>query len=344
MGKQVFHGKESREKLLEGVNELANAVKVTLGPRGRNVIIQKDSAPHITKDGVTVAKSIEFSDAAKNLGAQVIKETAQQTADHAGDGTTTSTVLAQSIFNQGMDVVELGANPILLRRGMGIAVAEITKMLTEEISIKVEDNEQVKQVATISANGDSVIGGMIADAVKEVGRDGVITVEEGNSNEDELEIVEGLQFGNGYLSHYFINNQTKLNCVIDEPVVLLYDGKISTMDQIIHILEAVSTQSKPILVVAHDVEGEALATMVVNSVRGTLRALAVKAPGFGSERTEILRDMAALLGGKMFGTIDAELEDATLEDLGSCDKVVSNKKETIKWWCGCNPSRCSIRG
>lgn len=328
MGKQVFHGKESREKLLEGVNELANAVKVTLGPRGRNVIIQKDSAPHITKDGVTVAKSIEFSDAAKNLGAQVIKETAQQTADHAGDGTTTSTVLAQSIFNQGMDVVELGANPILLRRGMGIAVAEITKMLTEEISIKVEDNEQVKQVATISANGDSVIGGMIADAVKEVGRDGVITVEEGNSNEDELEIVEGLQFGNGYLSHYFINNQTKLNCVIDEPVVLLYDGKISTMDQIIHILEAVSTQSKPILVVAHDVEGEALATMVVNSVRGTLRALAVKAPGFGSERTEILRDMAALLGGKMFGTIDAELEDATLEDLGSCDKVVSNKKET----------------
>ena len=306
MGKQVFHGKQSREKLLEGVNELANAVKVTLGPRGRNVIIQKDSAPHITKDGVTVAKSIEFSDAAKNLGAQVIKETAQQTADHAGDGTTTSTVLAQSIFNQGMDVVELGANPILLRRGMGIAVAEITKMLTEEISIKVEDNEQVKQV----------------------GRDGVITVEEGNSNEDELEIVEGLQFGNGYLSHYFINNQTKLNCVIDEPVVLLYDGKISTMDQIIHILEAVSTQSKPILVVAHDIEGEALATMVVNSVRGTLRALAVKAPGFGSERTEILRDMAALLGGKMFGTIDAELEDATLEDLGSCDKVVSNKKET----------------
>ncbi len=227
-----------------------------------------------------------------------------------------------------MDVVEMGANPILLRRGMGIAVAEITKMLTQEISIKVEDNEQVKQVATISANGDSVIGGMIADAVKEVGRDGVITVEEGNSNEDELEIVEGLQFDNGYLSHYFINNQTKLNCVIDEPVVLLYDGKISTMDQIIHILEAVSTQSKPILVVAHDVEGEALATMVVNSVRGTLRALAVKAPGFGSERTEILRDMAALLGGKMFGTIDAELEDATLEDLGSCDKVVSNKKET----------------
>ncbi len=209
MGKQVFHGKQSREKLLEGVNELANAVKVTLGPRGRNVIIQKDSAPHITKDGVTVAKSIEFSDAAKNLGAQVIKETAQQTADHAGDGTTTSTVLAQSIFNQGMDVVELGANPILLRRGMGIAVAEITKMLTEEISIKVEDNEQVKQVATISANGDSVIGGMIADAVKEVGRDGVITVEEGNSNEDELEIVEGLQFGNGYLSHYFINQPNK---------------------------------------------------------------------------------------------------------------------------------------
>ena len=313
---------------MDGVNELANAVKVTLGPRGRNVIIQKDSAPHITKDGVTVAKSIEFSDVAKNLGAQVIKETAQQTADNAGDGTTTSTVLAQSIFNQGMDVVEMGANPILLRRGMNTAVSEITKMLTEEISIKIEDNEQVKQVATISANGDSVIGGMIADAVREVGRDGVITVEEGNSNEDELEIVEGLQFDHGYLSHYFINNQSKLNCVLEEPVMLLYDGKISTMDQIIHVLEAVSAQSKPIVVVAHEVEGEALATMVVNSVRGTLRALAVKAPGFGSERTEILRDIASLVGGKLFGTIDAELEDATLEDLGSCDKVVSNKRET----------------
>jgi len=236
--------------------------------------------------------------------------------------------LAQSIFNQGMDVVEMGANPILLRRGMNTAVSEITKMLTEEISIKIEDNEQVKQVATISANGDSVIGGMIADAVREVGRDGVITVEEGNSNEDELEIVEGLQFDHGYLSHYFINNQSKLNCVLEEPVMLLYDGKISTMDQIIHVLEAVSAQSKPIVVVAHEVEGEALATMVVNSVRGTLRALAVKAPGFGSERTEILRDIAALVGGKLFGTIDAELEDATLEDLGSCDKVVSNKRET----------------
>lgn len=328
MGKQVFHGKQSREKLLEGVNELANAVKVTLGPRGRNVIIQKDSSPHITKDGVTVAKSIEFSDAAKNLGAQVIKETAQQTADHAGDGTTTSTVLAQSIFNQGMSVVELGSNPILLRRGMATAVAEITRMLTEEISIKIEDNEQVKQVASISANGDSVIGGMIADAVKEVGRDGVITVEEGNSNEDELEIVEGLQFDHGYLSHYFINNQSKLNCVLEEPVMLLYDGKISTMDQIIHVLEAVSAKGKPIVVVAHEVEGEALATMVVNSVRGTLRALAVKAPGFGSERTEILRDIASLVGGKLFGTIDADLEDASFEDLGSCDKVSSNKRET----------------
>jgi len=227
-----------------------------------------------------------------------------------------------------MEVVEMGANPILLRRGMNTAVSEITKMLTEEISIKIEDNEQVKQVATISANGDSVIGGMIADAVREVGRDGVITVEEGNSNEDELEIVEGLQFDHGYLSHYFINNQSKLNCVLEEPVMLLYDGKISTMDQIIHVLEAVSAQSKPIVVVAHEVEGEALATMVVNSVRGTLRALAVKAPGFGSERTEILRDIAALVGGKLFGTIDAELEDATLEDLGSCDKVVSNKRET----------------
>ena len=212
MGKQVFHGESSRKKLLEGVNELADAVKVTLGPRGRNVVIQTEASPHITKDGVTVAKSIEFEDNTKNVGAQVIKEAAQQTADNAGDGTTTSTVLAQYIFNKGMDEVKAGSNPIELRKGMDIASKELVNKLVDNISIDVKTNDQIKQVATISANGDETIGDMIGEAMHQVGRDGVITVEEGNSSDDELEIVEGLEFDRGYLSHYFINNQEKLKC------------------------------------------------------------------------------------------------------------------------------------
>ena len=227
MGKQVFHGESSRSKLLEGVNELADAVKVTLGPRGRNVVIQTEASPHITKDGVTVAKSIEFEDNTKNVGAQVIKEAAQQTADNAGDGTTTSTVLAQYIFNKGMDEVKAGSNPIELRRGMDIASKELVNKLVDNISINVDTNEQIKQVATISANGDQTIGDMIGEAMHQVGRDGVITVEEGNSADDELEIVEGLEFDRGYLSHYFINNQEKLNVTHENPNILLFDGKIS---------------------------------------------------------------------------------------------------------------------
>ena len=217
MGKQVFHGEDSRQKLLTGVTELADAVSVTLGPRGRNVVIQTDASPHITKDGVTVAKSIEFTDNTKNLGAQVIKEAAQQTADNAGDGTTTSTVLAKHIFVEGMNEVKNGANPIELRRGMDIAVKKVVDKLVDDVSIDVNTNEQIKQVATISANGDEQIGDMIAEAMHQVGRDGVITVEEGNSADDELDIVEGLQFDRGYLSHYFINNQEKLNVTHEEP-------------------------------------------------------------------------------------------------------------------------------
>ena len=328
MGKQVFYGNESRQKLLNGVNQLADAVVVTLGPRGRNVIIETDTTPHITKDGVTVAKSIEFTDKTMNLGARVIKEAAQQTADNAGDGTTTSTVLAREIFSNGMTAIDKGVNPIELKRGMDIAVKVIVSNLVENISTKVETNDQIKQVATISANGDETIGSMIADAMREVGRDGVITVEEGNSNEDELKIVEGLQFDKGYLSHYFINNQTKLNCELESPSILIYDGRISDMDDIVGILESVSSKNQSIVVIAQEVEGQALATMVVNSARQTLKCVAVKAPGFGNERSEMLRDMAALTGAELFGGVGKDLEDITMDDLGEADKIIVNKSET----------------
>ena len=329
MGKEVFYGNTSREKLLEGVDGLADAVVVTLGPRGRNVIIDTDSTPHITKDGVTVAKSIEFTDPTKNLGAKVIKEASQQTADNAGDGTTTSTVLARHIFKSGMEAIDHGVNPIELKRGMDVAVKGIVSNLVNAVSTKVETNEQIRQVATISANGDEVIGSMIADAMEQVGRDGVITVEEGNSSEDELTIVEGLEFENGYLSHYFINNQTKLTSELNDPNILLYDGRISDMDDIVGILENVSSKNESIVVIAHEVEGQALATMVVNSARQTLKCVAIKAPGFGNERSEMLRDMASLTGATLFGGVGKELEDVTVEDLGSADRVIVNKSKSV---------------
>lgn len=329
MGKEVFYGKTSREKLLEGVDALADAVVVTLGPRGRNVIIETDTTPHITKDGVTVAKSIEFSDPSKNLGAKVIKEASQQTADNAGDGTTTSTVLAREIFKRGLEAVDNGVNPIELKRGMDIAVKGIVDNLVHTVSTKVETNDQIRQVATISANGDGVIGSMIADAMKEVGRDGVITVEEGNSSEDELTIVEGLEFEQGYLSHYFINNQTKLTSELEDPMILIYDGRISDMDDIVGILESVSSKNQPIVVIAQEVEGQALATMVVNSARQTLKCVAIKAPGFGNERSEMLRDIAALTGATLFGGVGKELEDVTMDDLGSADRVVVSKSKSV---------------
>ena len=329
MGKEIYHGKESREALLKGVNQLADAVKVTLGPRGRNVIIEREGTPHITKDGVTVAKSIEFSDSSMNLGAQIIKEASQQTADNAGDGTTTSTVLAQHIFNEGMKAVEQGANPIELYRGMRLAVKEIIDNLTEKVSLNLKTNEAIKNIASISANGDTEIGGIIAEAIHQVGNDGVVTVEEGNSNDTTLEIVEGLEFDRGYLSHYFMNDQTKMASILEEPQILLYDGRISRMDDIIPLLEASSMNNKAIVIIAHDVDGEALASMVVNSARGTLRCLAVKAPGFGGERTEILKDMAALTGATLITSeLGITLEDVTLEHLGSCDRIISDKNKT----------------
>ena len=329
MGKEIFHGKESREKLLNGVNQLADAVKVTLGPRGRNVIIEKEGTPHITKDGVTVAKSIEFSDSSMNLGAQIIKEASQQTADNAGDGTTTSTVLAQHIFNEGMRAVESGANPIELYRGMQIAVKDIVDSLVKNVSLSVKTNDAIKNIATISANGDEEIGGIIAEAIHQVGNDGVVTVEEGNNNETTLEIVEGLEFDKGYLSHFFMNNQAKLASILSEPQILLFDGSINNMDDIIGILEKASMSNNPIVIIAHDVQGDALASMVVNSARGTLQCLAVKAPGFGGERTEIMKDMAALTGATLITSeLGLTLEDVTEEHLGSCDKVVSDKTKT----------------
>jgi chaperonin GroEL len=330
MSKQIFHNRDSREKLLEGVNDLADAVVVTLGPRGRNVIIEKEnSSPHITKDGVTVAKSINFTDSGKNLGAQIIKEAAQQTADTAGDGTTTSTVLARSIFKNGMDAVISGSNPIELYRGMQLATKSISKSLLKNVSNDVSSDETIKNIATISANGDTEIGSIIADAIKEVGRDGVVTVEEGNSSETELEIVEGLQFDRGYLSHFFMNNQSKLACILEEPNILIYDGRISDMNDILPILENSSISNKPIVIIAHEVDGEALATMVVNSARGTLKCLAVKAPGFGQERIEILKDIAVLTGGTVISKeLGISLEDVTDEHFGVCDKIVSDKIKT----------------
>ena len=328
-GKQIFHGKESREKLLDGVNQLANTVKVTLGPRGRNVIIEKEGTPHITKDGVTVAKSIEFNDSSVNLGAQIIKEASQQTADNAGDDTTTSTVLAQHIFNEGMKAVEGGANPIELYRGMQIGVKGVVDNLVKKVSVNIKTNDAIKNIATISANGDSEIGGIIAEAIHQVGNDGVVTVEEGNNNETSLEIVEGLEFDRGYLSHFFMNNQAKLSCILEEPQILLYDGSINNMDDIIGILEQSSMNNKSIVIIAHDVQGDALASMVVNSARGTLQCLAVKAPGFGGERVEIMKDIEALTGAKMITSeLGLTLEDVTEEHLGSANRVISDKTKT----------------
>ena len=329
MGKEIYHGKESREKLLKGVNELADAVKVTLGPRGRNVIIEREGAPHITKDGVTVAKSVEFSDSTINLGAQIIKEASQQTADNAGDGTTTSTVLAQHIFNEGMKQVEKGCNPIELYRGMQIGVKDVVDNLVNKVSQNIKTNDAIKNIATISANGDEEIGGIISEAIHQVGNDGVVTVEEGNSNETSLEIVEGSELDKGYLSQFFMNNQSKLACILEEPQILLYDGRISNMEDILGILESSSMGNKSIVIIAHDVDGEALASMVVNAARGTLKCLAVKAPGFGAERSEILKDMESLTGATIVGSeLGVTLEDVTEEHLGSCDKVVSDKIKT----------------
>jgi chaperonin GroEL len=328
--KDVQFGNDSRSKMVEGVNILANAVKVTLGPKGRNVVIERSfGGPHVTKDGVTVAKEIELKDKLQNMGAQMVKEVASKTATDAGDGTTTATVLAQAIVKEGMKFVTSGHNPMDLKRGIDKATTAAVEALTK-ISKPCNTSVEIAQVGTISANSDSGIGKMIADAMEKVGKEGVITVEDGKSLQDELDVVEGMQFDRGYLSPYFINNQDKQTVELDNPFILLFDKKISNIREMIPVLESVSKAGKPLLIVAEDVEGEALATLIVNNMRGTVKTCAIKAPGFGDRRKAMLEDLAILTGGQVVAEeLGLTLEKTTLEHLGMAGRVEISKDNTI---------------
>ena len=328
--KDVQFGNDSRLKMVQGVNVLADAVKVTLGPKGRNVVIERSfGGPHITKDGVTVAREIELKDKLQNMGAQMVKEVASKTATDAGDGTTTATVLAQAIVKEGMKFVTAGLNPMDLKRGIDKATHAAVDALSA-ISKPGDTTEEIAQVGSISANGDASIGKMIADAMERVGKEGVITVESGKSLQDELEVVEGMQFDRGYLSPYFINNQEKQTVELDQPFILLFDKKISNIRDMIPILEAVNKSGKPLLIVAEDVEGEALATLVVNSMRGIVKTCAIKAPGFGDRRSAMLEDLAILTGGTVVAeALGLTLEKVTLENLGMAGRVEVSKENTI---------------
>ncbi|NRA84019.1 MAG: chaperonin GroEL, partial [Gammaproteobacteria bacterium] len=327
--KDVKFGTDARVKMLAGVNVLADAVKVTLGPKGRNVIIDKSfGAPIITKDGVTVAKEIELEDKFENMGAQLVKEVASQANEAAGDGTTTATVLAQSIITEGMKAVAAGMNPMDLKRGIDKAVIAAVAAL-KDLSQDCTDNKAIEQVGTISANSDTSVGQIIATAMEKVGNEGVITVEEGQSLEDELDVVEGMQFDRGYLSPYFINNQETGTVELDSPFILLVDKKVSSIRELLPTLEALAKTGKPLLIVAEDLEGEALATLVVNNMRGIVKVAAVKAPGFGDRRKAMLQDLAILTGGTVISEeIGLELEKATLEDLGTAKRVIITKDNT----------------
>jgi len=328
--KQVQFGENSRNKLIDGVNTLANAVKVTLGPKGRNVVIQRSyGAPHITKDGVTVAKEIELKDPIENMGAQMVREVASKTADKAGDGTTTATVLAQAIVKEGMKYVTSGMNPIDLKRGIDQATLAIEKELTAN-SKPCSTNKEIAQVAALSANSDHSIGNIIAEAMEKVGKDGVITVEDGNSLQDELEVVEGMQFDRGYLSPFFISNQEKQKSFLDNPYILLVDKKISSVRELLPVLESVAKAGRPLLIISEDIEGEALATLVVNSMRGIIKACAVKAPGFGDRKKAMLEDIAILTGGTVIAEeVGLAIEKTTLQELGQATRVEVGKDETI---------------
>jgi len=320
---------EARARLKRGVDQLADAVKVTLGPKGRNVVIDKKfGSPTVTKDGVTVAKEVELDDEIENMGAQMVKEVATKTSDLAGDGTTTATVLAQAIYREGLKSVTAGANPMALKRGIENAVETVVTEL-KKISVPTSGRKDIKQVATISANGDAEIGDKIADAMDKVGKDGVITVEEAKSLETTLETVDGMQFDRGYLSPYFITDPEKMECTIEDAYILIYDKKISTMKDLLPVLEKVAQSGRPMLIVAEDVEGEALATLVVNKLRGTLKVCAVKAPGFGDRRKEMLRDIAILTGGQVISEeLGLKLENTTLNDLGRAKRVIVDKDNT----------------
>ena len=329
MTKQIIHGEDSRQAILRGVNALTEAVKVTLGPKGRNVVLDKKfGSPLITKDGVTVAKEIELEDPVENMGAQMLKEVASKTSDVAGDGTTTATVLAQAIFREGVKTVAAGANPMAVKRGIehavNLAVGEIQSLSTE-----VKKGEMIAQVATISANNDSTIGGIIADAMDRVGKDGVITVEEAKAIETSLEVVEGMQFDRGYLSAYFVTDPERMEAVLENCLILIHEKKISSMKDLLPTLEQVAKLARPLLIIAEDIEGEALATLVVNKLRGTLQVAAVKAPGFGDRRKAMLDDIAILTGGRSITEdLGIKLENIQIDDLGSAKKVTIDKDNT----------------
>ncbi|WJW75282.1 chaperonin GroEL [Thiohalobacter sp. IOR34] len=327
--KEVKFSDEARQRMVVGVNTLANAVKVTLGPKGRNVVLEKAfGAPTVTKDGVSVAKEIELKDKFENMGAQMVKEVASQTSDVAGDGTTTATVLAQSIFREGMKAVAAGMNPMDLKRGIDKAVHAAVEAL-KEMSKSCEDTKAIAQVGTISANSDESIGNIIAEAMEKVGKEGVITVEEGSTLENELDVVEGMQFDRGYLSPYFVNNQQSMSAELEDPFILIHDKKISNIRDLLPVLEGVAKAGRPLLIIAEDVEGEALATLVVNSIRGIVKVCAVKAPGFGDRRKAMLQDIAILTGGTVISEeTGMTLEKATLEELGTAKKVQVSKENT----------------
>ncbi len=330
MAKDIHFSDNARTSLFAGVSKLADAVKVTMGPRGRNVLIQRAyGTPHITKDGVSVAREIELEDTVENMGVQVVKEAAANTADEAGDGTTTATVLAHSIFKEGLRNITAGANPIEVKRGMDKATSAIIEEL-KAMSQEVQDKEKIAQVATISANSDETIGNLIADAMDRVGKDGVITVEEAKGIEDELEVVEGMQFDRGYLSPYFVTNTEKMTCEIDNPLILLTDSKITSLKDLIPVLEQIQKTGRPLLIIADDVEGEALSTLVLNKLKGVLNITAVKAPGFGDRKKAMLGDIAVLTGATLItDELGLTLEKTTLAELGQCARVVIDKDNTV---------------
>ncbi|MFN7493562.1 MAG: chaperonin GroEL, partial [Cyclobacteriaceae bacterium] len=329
MAKEITFDTTARDRIKKGVDKLANAVKVTLGPKGRNVILDKKfGAPTVTKDGVSVAKEIELKDPIENMGAQLVKEVASKTADAAGDGTTTATVLAQAIYGHGIKNVASGANPMDLKRGIDKAVEAVIESLKKQ-SKQIKGSQEITQVATISSNSDAEIGKMIATAMEKVGKDGVITVEEAKGTETEVKTVEGMQFDRGYLSPYFVTNTEKMEADLDSPYILIYDKKISSMKELLPILEATAQTGKPLLIIAEEVEGEALATLVVNKIRGALRVAAVKAPGFGDRRKAMLQDIAVLTGGTVISEeTGLKLDNATLEDLGRAEKISIDKDNT----------------
>ena len=328
MAKQVVHGEDSRAAILRGINQLADAVKITLGPKGRNVVIEKKfGSPTITKDGVTVAKEIELKDSLENMGAQMVREVASKTSDVAGDGTTTATVLAQAIFREGVKTVAAGANPMALKRGIDKAVEYATTAIQK--LAKPVKGDAIAQVGTVSANGDQTIGNIIAEAMNKVGKDGVITVEESRTMETALEVVEGMQFDRGYLSPYFVTDPERMEAVLENPLILINEKKVSSMKDLLPLLEQVAKLGKPMLIIAEDVEGEALATLVVNKLRGTLNIAAVKAPGFGDRRKAMLEDIAILTGGKVISEdLGIKLENVKLEDLGRAKKITIDKDNT----------------